>query len=62
MIKDNPVRLYCPLLGREETVFIHTLTYPETNLPPVFNGCNSSYHACDACEACKKKALELFSR
>lgn len=59
MVKDVPIKIYCPLFLKEETVYINVFDYEEIHLEN-FNGCESSYHTCPECKSCKVKALELY--
>ena len=53
--------VYCPVNRRNEDVFVYYVVDGEAKIGR-FNGCESSYHACEECRQCQAKALELFDQ
>ena len=57
-----PVKIYCTFAHRDETVYFHPVQiegewYVDINS---FNGCDSNWHGCPQCEACKYNAYNLI--
>ena len=60
--EDIPVKIYCPLSEKEEVVFFHAQQIGEIRRVTIdsFNGCDTNYHGCDACENCKTAAYKIL--
>lgn len=58
---DYPVRIYCPLIDAEATVYFHPKQVGEKYALRIdsFNGCNDLFHGCPECDACQKAAFEI---
>lgn len=51
------VRIYCPALRRQETVyFSEVVINGEYYLE--FNGCDTEFHTCRECDSCQKAAYQ----
>lgn len=53
--KPYAVKIYCPISNIEEYVFFYPVQ-KEGEWYVSFNGCDHSWHACEECENCRKKA------
>lgn len=59
---DFPVKIYCPIIHTEEFVYFHSQKLGEKWVVPKdsFNGCDSNFHGCAECDACKNAAFEIL--
>lgn len=57
-----PVRIYCPVIDAEETVYFHPMQDGAQWLvsKDSFNGCDTNFSGCDACYRCKDAAFEIL--
>lgn len=59
--EDYPVRIYCPIIGKETTVFFIPKPNGETYILNIedFTGCDDNFHGCQECDACKLSAFRI---
>lgn len=60
--QEFPARVFCPIKGREETVWFRESDYKgesENQVYGTFSGCDYQSD-CDECRACEKEALRVL--
>lgn len=60
ILQTHSYTVRCPLYGKNEKVYIHTIDLGSTHAAQ-FNGCDSSFHKCSECEQCAGITLARFS-
>lgn len=63
-LTDYPIKIHCPVIDSEETVFFHPQQTGETWTvqKSSFNGCDHNYSDCKECASCKDAAFELLKK
>ena len=58
---DYPVKIYCPLIDAETTVYFHPKQVGGTYTLHIdsFNGCDDHFQGRPECDACKEAAFEI---
>lgn len=56
-IEAYSVPMHCPLSHVKENVYFYEVNIDGT-MYLRFNGCNNSWHDCEECESCRKRAYE----
>ena len=59
-IKNATQKVHCPISSKEETVFIRYAVKDGNLVVAIPNGCESSYHKCEACDNCILQSLSDF--
>lgn len=61
-LRDYPIKIYCPVTHAEEFVYFHPQMLNEKWIvhKDSFNGCDSNFHGCAECSACKEAAFEIL--